>query len=55
MTEINFGVKLDRARSNKLNRHLEQARLSKRAFMELTIDEIRLAADATCATKSKRK
>lgn len=54
MNEINFGVRLDRARSNKLNRHLEETRLTKRAFMELTIDELRIAADSTCLTKSPK-
>lgn len=40
MKEINFGVKLDQKRSDKLESHLKDIRLSKRAFMEMTIDEL---------------
>ena len=55
MNEINFGVRLDKVRANKLNKHLESTRLTKRAFMELTIDELRLAADCTTANPRKKK
>lgn len=40
MKEINFGVKLDDERSEKLDAHLKEIRLTKRAFMEMTIDEL---------------
>lgn len=55
MNEVNFGVRLDKKRFQKLEGHLEKIRLSKRAFMELTIDELRPALDVVCATPKKPK
>jgi hypothetical protein len=40
MNELNFGVRLDATRFRKLAKHIEDKRLSKRAWMELTIDEL---------------
>lgn len=53
MKEKNFNVRLDMDRWKKQQAYRQAKRLTKRAFLELTIDEIRLAADSTTYRKSK--
>lgn len=53
MIETNFGVRLDHARTRKLERHLELVRLTKRAFMELTIDGLPVYSQATNGKRKK--